>query len=104
MKMHSKFGYVVSIFSLAFLLAACDNSNENREEKIVKFFKGLEAGTNPDYAVVKLGPMDVPNPTIVIYGYIDNKEVCQEIIGLFNKTEKGAFAGTYHCEALNISH
>lgn len=102
MKMHSKFGYAVSIFSLAFLLAACDN--DSREEKITKFFKGLEAGTNSDYAVVKLGPMDVPNPTIVIYGYVDNKEVCQEIIDLFNKSEKGAFAGTYHCEALNVSH
>ena len=71
-----------------------------REQKIVNFFKTLQAGSNPDYAVVKTGASGVER-TIVVFAFADNGSVCKDIADYFNRTPSGALAGTYQCEALN---
>jgi hypothetical protein len=101
-----RFRPLIVVVVVAVALGACsDNSgsgNEiiDREAKITKFFEQLETGSNPDYAVVKNGVMG-KNPTIIVYGYIDNKEVCEDIVRLFEKSEKDALSGDYQCEPLN---
>jgi hypothetical protein len=79
-----------------------DGSNQivEREKKIIKFFEKLEPGSNPDYAIVKYGIMG-KNPTIIVYGYRDNREVCKDIVEMFDKAEKDALVGDYRCEPLD---
>ena len=91
----------LSVFAL--LLVECDanNSAENREQKITRFFKELKVGSGPDYAVVKLDENGQRSRAIVVFGYMSNDDVCEQIVKVFNRSRDDVVPGTYYCEALN---
>jgi hypothetical protein len=75
----------------------------DREARVMRFFHSLPGGArDPDYALSNrdlfTGKRD---RVVVIFGFADNLQSCNDMAATFNKDETDHHAGTYACEAID---
>ena len=70
-------------------------------KKVKRFFSRNKIGDSPDFALVKDGYAG-PEYLMVIFGYADDRSVCEELIKPVNDDPSlSVFQGVYSCEQLN---
>ena len=80
------------------MLSACEKTADERQDKILSFFKNNKYGDKSDYGLFSTGLIYKGNYLIgTVNGVADNSSTCQEIADLFNKKEPN----TYYCRPLN---
>ena len=85
----------LSALALFFPLMGCDESLEDQQEKVLKFFSKNKVGRT-DYGVFK-GGLAGGEHVASVHGFYFDNEVCQKIAALLNREEPM----TYHCRPLN---
>lgn len=81
----------------AFLLAGCEKSLEAQYRSVVNFFKGSQIGPSQDYILEKDGYGMQNEPVAVVFGFVDDYEVCMKMAGVMNSGSPGA----YRCRPAN---
>ncbi|WP_316979204.1 hypothetical protein [Shumkonia mesophila] len=81
---------------LLVLVAGCDDTLEDQEAALLEYFSDNKIGSFTDYGVFKTSIAGT-NHVVSVHGFVDDASICNEIAGLFNRKERGA----YHCRPLN---
>lgn len=87
-----------TILGLALLLFGCSDSLEGQTERWGKFLKNNRYGTSSDSWLVKRNAFGDWEKVAVVFGFLDDREFCEDIAGLYMKKYP---SDRYRCDSAN---
>lgn len=87
----------LAFLALGACLSSCGDGYNHQISAIELFFKTGRTGSSSDYYLVKIG-LAGPDKVAVIFGFMDDKEFCEDIAKLYMSKYPAA---SYRCEKAN---